>query len=171
MTRRKKSSGARTKRPRRKQSKFITPDLALVRGQLMRFVANPDNPLSRAERLRGEYAEMDDGDEAAVGQFLEEACYVAAEFRRCPGEFERLQVHAFWKQTGQKPRDSSTSKWVLYFSMQATTTDVRRRANRYAVILDGLKQDQVEIGAVAARIEELGGIKAAYEAMRARTHE
>jgi hypothetical protein len=34
------------------------------------------------------------------------------------------------------------------------------------MVLDGLKQDQVEIGAVAARIQELGGVDAAYEAMR-----
>ena len=52
--------------------------------------------------------------------------------------------------------------------MQATTPDMRHRADKYAVILDGLKQEQVEVGAVAARIQELGGIGAAYEAMQAR---
>ena len=168
---RKKSIGSRTRVARRKRSKFITPDLVLSAGKLLRFVANEDSPLTEAERLRGEYAKMEDGDDAEVSQFLQRAYYVWAQFRQQPGEFERLQAHSFWKQAGLKPRDPATSKWVLYLIMQATTTDVRRRANRYAVILDGLKQDQVEIGAVAARIEELGGIKAAYEAMRARTHE
>ena len=91
-----------------------------------------------------------------------------SQFRRRLGDFERFQVHPFWKQTGQKPKDPSTSKWVLYFIMQATTTDMRNRADQYAVILDGLKQDQVEVGAVAARIQELGGIRAAYEALRVR---
>jgi hypothetical protein len=52
--------------------------------------------------------------------------------------------------------------------MQATTPNLRRLANKFAVILDGLKQDQVEFSAVAARIQELGGIDAAYEAIRAR---
>ena len=42
--------------------------------------------------------------------------------------------------------------------MQATTPDMRHRADQYAVILDGLKQEQVEVSAVAARIQELGGI-------------
>ena len=36
------------------------------------------------------------------------------------------------------------------------------------MILDGLLQDQVEVGAVAARIKELGGIDAACEAMQVR---
>jgi hypothetical protein len=44
---------------------------------------------------------------------------------------------------------------------------VRHLADNYAEILDGLQRDQVEIRAVAARIKELGGIKAAYRAMRA----
>jgi len=41
--------------------------------------------------------------------------------------------------------------------------------SKYAAILDGLKQDKVEISAVASRIKELGGIDAVYEAMQART--
>jgi hypothetical protein len=53
--------------------------------------------------------------------------------------------------------------------MRATTTNDRNRARKYAAILDGLMQDQVEIGAVASSIKELGGIDAAYEAMQART--
>jgi hypothetical protein len=58
---------------------------------------------------------------------------------------------------------------VLYFIMQATTTNDRNRARRYAAILDGLMQDKVEISAVASRIKELGGIDVACEAMQART--
>jgi hypothetical protein len=108
---------------------------------------------------------------AAVRQFLQRAYGVAAQFRRRPRDFERFQVHSFWKQTGQKPKDPSTSKWVLLFLMRAATTHMRHRAGKYAVILDGLQQDQVETGAVAARIQELGGVGAAYEAMRARKRE
>jgi hypothetical protein len=167
---RKKSVESRTKRTRRKQSKFITPDLALFQGKLLHFVAGPDDPLREAERLRGEYAAMQDDNDAAVREFLQRAYYVADQFRRRRGDFERLQVHPFWKQTGQpQPRDRTRSKWVLYLMMHATTTYMRQRVRKYAVILDGLQQDQVEISEVAARIQELGGIDAAYEAMRART--
>ena len=102
-------------------------------------------------------------------QFLQRAYCVAAQLRRRPGEFDRLQVHPFWKQTRQKPKDPSTSKWVFYFVMQATTTNARHRAGKYAAILDGLMQDEVEASAVASRIKELGGIDAAYQAMQART--
>ena len=82
-----------------------------------------------------------------------------------PGDFERFQVHPFWKETGQKPKDPSTSKWLLYFIMQATTPNAGNLADKCAVILDGLMQDKVDDSAVAARIEELGGIGAAYAAI------
>jgi hypothetical protein len=168
MLTRKKSIKSRTRRARRKQTKFLTPDLALFRGQKLRFVAGPDDPLREAERLRAEFAQMVADREAKERQFLQRAYFVAVEFRWRLGDFKRFQVHPFWKQTGQKPKDPSTSKWVLYLIMQATTTDMCKRADKYAVILDGLMQDQVEISAVAARIKELGGIDAAYEAMRVR---
>ena len=165
MLTRKKSIGTRTRHPSRKRSKFTTPDLVLYAGKLMRHVSSPDDPLSEAEGLRGKYAEMKESQHAAVRQFLQRIYGVAARFRRRPGDFERFQVHPFWKQTGQKPKDPSTSKWVLYFITQARTPNARKRAGKYALILDGLMQDQVEISAVAARIEELGGIGAAYEAI------
>ena len=159
----------RIRRARRKRAKFVTPDLVRVGGQLLRHVSSPDNPLSKAENLRAEYAEMENGHQAKVMQFLQRAYFVAVQFRRRPREFERLQAHSFWKQWRQQPKDRSTSKWVLYFIMQATTTNDRNRARKYAAILDGLMQDEVEISAVASRIKELGGIDAAYEAMQART--
>ena len=165
MLTRKKSIGTRTRRARRKQSKFLTPDLVLYAGQKFRFVAEQDNALSEAERLRGEYAEMKESQHAAVRQFLQRIYGVAARFRRRPGDFERFQVHPFWKETGQKPRDPSTSKWLLYFITQARTPNARDLADKKAVILDGLMQDKVEDSAVAARIEELGGIGAAYQAI------
>jgi hypothetical protein len=140
----------------------------VVHGQLLHFVAGPDDPLRKAERLSQEYAALEDDYDAAVSQFLQRAYPVAAQFRGRT-HFERLQAHAFWKQPGQtKPRDRKKSKWVLFFIMQATTTKERRLASKYAAILDGLMQDQVEDSAVAARIEELGGIDAAYESMRRR---
>ena len=133
-----------------------------------RHVSSPDNPLSRAEHLRAEHAEIKNGDQAKLMQFLQRAYFVAVEFRRRPGDFERLQAHQFWKQWLQQPRDRSTSEWALYFIMQATTTIDRNRARKYAAILDGLMQDEVETSAVASRIKELGGIDAACEAMQAR---
>jgi hypothetical protein len=169
-TRKKKSLRSRTKRTRRQRSKFITPDLALWHGQLLQVVAPEDSPLAAAERLAEEYAALADDDDAAVSQFLQRAYFVVVQFWRRPYEFERLQVHPFWKQSGRKLRDPKTSKSVLCFVMRATTTNQRRLANKYAVILDGLMQDQVVVTAVVARIKELGGIEAAYEAMR-RRHE
>ena len=161
MLMRKNSTGPRTKRTRRKRSKFLTPDLVLVAGQKIRHVASRDNPLSKAERLREEYSEMEDGDDAELRQFLQRTYEVAAQFRRHRGEFERLQAHPFWERWRPKPRDPATSKWLLFFIMQATTTSVRKLASKYAAILDGLRRDEVEISAVASRIKELGG---AYEA-------
>ena len=168
MLKRNKSIRKRTRRSRK--FKFLTPDLVLDGGQKFRFVANERNPLREAERVRAEYAEMDNGRPAEVRQFLQRAYFVAQWFRQQSGEFRRFQAHSFWKQSGQKPRDPSTSKWVLYFTMQATTTSVRKLARKFAAILDGLRQDQVEVSAVAAGINELGGIDAAYEAMQTRAN-
>jgi hypothetical protein len=69
----KKSLRSRIKRTRRKQSKWLTPDLSRDHGQLLHFVANKDSPLSAAERLGEEYAAMADDHEAAVRQFLQRA--------------------------------------------------------------------------------------------------
>ena len=168
MLTRKKSIKSRTRRARRKQDKFLTPDLVLSGGQRFRFVAGPDDPLRAAERVRAEFAQLVAAHHAKVGQFLEHAYGVAAQFRRRPRDFERFQVHEFWKQTGQKPRDRWTSKWVLLLMMEATTTKLQTLAGKFAVILDGLLQDQVEVSAVAARIKELGGVVGAYEAMQTR---
>jgi len=165
----KKPIGTRTRRARSKRAQFVTPNLVLFAGILTRHIASPDNPLSRAEHLRREYAEMENGHPAQVMQFLQRAYFVAAQFRRRRGDFERLQAHSFWKPWRQKPSDRRKSKWTLYFIMQATTTEDRNRARKYAAILDGLMQDEVEVSAVASRIKELGGIEAAYEAMQART--
>ena len=78
---RKKSRRPQTKRTRRKQSKFITPDLSLVHGKLLRFVAGPDCPLAEAERVRGEYAELVRKQHAEVMQLLQHAYGVAVRLR------------------------------------------------------------------------------------------
>jgi hypothetical protein len=57
---------------------------------------------------------------------------------------------------------------VLDDIMQATTRNVRSRAGKYAVILDGLMQDKVQISAVASRIKELGGATLAGEPVHLR---
>src|SRR5260370_15131827 len=151
MLTRKKSIKSRTRLARRKQTKFLTPDLALFRGQKLRFVASPDDPLSKAEDLRGAYAEMKESQHAAVRQFLQRIYGVAARFRRRPGDFERFQVHPFWKETRQKPKDPSTSKWLLYFITQARTPHACDLAAKKAVILYGLSKHQAKASAAPPR--------------------
>ncbi len=165
MLTRKKSVGSRRRRARRRQPRFLTPDLVLFAGQKIRFVANQEDALSNAERLRREYAEMDDSSVGEVSHFLQRAYHVAVQFRRRPGDFERFKSHPFWEALGEKPKDASTSKWALYFVMQATTTKVRNRARRYAVLLDGLIHDKVSPGAVAARVKAMGEVEEAYDVL------
>ena len=165
MLTRKKSIKSRTRRPSRKRSKFITPDLVLFAGKLMRHVSSPDNPLSEAEGLRGEFAEMKERHNAEERQFLQRIYGVAARFRRQPGDFERFQVHPFWKQSGQKPKDPSTSKWLLHFIMQATTPNAGNLADKCAVILDGLIQTNVDDKRRRRTHRGVGGIGAAYAAI------
>jgi hypothetical protein len=121
------------------------------------------------QRLAREYAMIKDGDHQAVSQVLQRAYLAVREMQRQPDEFARLQADPFFKAPWRRPKDGSTSKWIMYFVVQARTPNVRHLADKYAAILDGLIRDQVEISAVAARIAELGGIDAAHQAMRART--
>jgi hypothetical protein len=121
------------------------------------------------QRLAREYAEIEDGDDQAVSRVLQRAYLAVREMQRQPDELKRLKADPFFKPPWRRPKDPSTSVWVMYFIMQARTPEMRDLAGKYAEILDGLQHDQVEIGAVAARIKELGGIKAAYHAIRART--
>ena len=139
MPTRKKS---RTRSARSKKSKFITPELVLCAGQLIRFVANDDNPLSQAERLRSDYAELEDGDQESLHQFLQRVYYVAVQFRRFPREFERLQAHQFWKDSGQEQKDASTSRWLMSFILRATPTNVPHLADQYAAILDSFMRNE-----------------------------
>jgi hypothetical protein len=87
-------------------------------------------------------------------------------FQRESDEFDLLKADPFWQASRQKPKDASSSKWILYYIMRATTTNVRSRAGRYAVILDRLIGENVRPDKVATRIDEMGGIEAAYEAFR-----
>jgi hypothetical protein len=121
------------------------------------------------QRLAREYAAIKDGDHQGVSRVLQ-CAYLAMRKMQCdPDELERLTADPFWKPPWRRPKDASTSKWLMYFIVQARTPDARELASKYAEILDGLQRDQVEIGAVAARIKELFGIEASYQAMRART--
>lgn len=124
--------------------------------------------LGYALTIRRQYAEMEEGHHAAMRRFLQHAYSAFLQFRDDPAEFERLKDDEFWSSSRQKPKDRRVSKWALYFIMQATTRNVRNRAGKFAVILDGFAQMHVPVREVAQRIKALGGVEAAYEAMRAR---
>ena len=133
MLTRKKSIKSRTRLARRKQNKFLTPDLALFRGQKIRFVASPDDPLSEAERVRGEFAEMKERHNAEVRQFLQRIYGVAARFRRRPGDFERFQVHPFWKADGAEaegPVDLEVAPLLHHAGDHAERAQPRRQVRR-----------------------------------------
>ena len=54
--------------------------------------------------------------------------------------------------------------------MRAKTKNVRNRAGRYAVVLDGLIREKVRPDMVAARIKEMRGVEAAYLHFLAEEH-
>jgi hypothetical protein len=146
MLTRKKSIGTRPRHPSRKRAKFITPDLTLFAGKLTRHVSSPDNALSEAERVRGEFAEMVDDHHADVRHFLQRIYGVAAQFRRRPGDFERFQVHPFWKQSGQKPKDPSTFETTLQLELQRDALREHDRTDRAEVVAFRLSGWLREVG-------------------------
>jgi hypothetical protein len=179
MLTRNKSSGSRPKLIRRPKRRLALLGVGLFaqqelfgqgqlaergeRGLVITFVEAEDSVVHRLVR---EFAEMEEGNHAAFRQFLQRAYAAALRFQDEPEEFERLTSHPFWGASRQGSKDASTSKWLLYFIMRASAWSVCKRARKYAVILDGLMRAKVKSGEVAARIKEMGGIQAAYEAMQ-----
>jgi hypothetical protein len=84
--------------------------------------------------------------------------------QREPDQFERLKADPFWKAPWRRPKDASTSKWVLHFIMQARTPKERNLADNYVAILDGLMRDKV-CPSTDARISKMEGVEAAYDAV------
>jgi hypothetical protein len=146
-------------------TKSIAPNY--IRPKIGTFDEDAD-ALGYAQTVRREYAEMEDGHHAAMRRFRQRAYSAFLQFRNHPAAFERLKKDAFWSSSRQRPKDRKMSKWSLYFVMQATTRNVRNRAGKFAVILDGFAQIKLPVREVAGRIEALGGAEAAYEAMLAR---
>ncbi len=89
---------------------------------------------------------MENGYHAKLRGFLRRAYQAYDLFREFPGTFEKLKQDPFWENSRQKPKDLTTSKWVMLFVMQATTTNDRIRASKYAKILDGFTRDGVKVG-------------------------
>ena len=118
------------------------------------------------QRLAGEYAKIKDGDHQSVRRVLQRAYLAARKMQREPDQFKRLQADPFWKASFHKPKDASTSKWVVHFIMQARTLMVRHLAGRYAAILDGLIRDKVSPDDL--RVAKMEGVKAAYAAVQGR---
>jgi len=154
----KKPVRLRTQPIRRPLTKFTRP--------VVEPVPEEEGAFASAQRLVGVFkriVEIEDGHRADLRKFLERCCVAVRAFQDDPAEFERLKSDPFWEEASrQKPKDASRSKWALYFIMQAKTPNVRSRAGRYAVVLDGLIRDEVAPDAVAARIKELRGVEKAY---------
>ena len=161
----------------RKRKSCVTQDSNVKTRQLMtsklRKSETPEigsfeedaDPVGFAKTVAKEYATMEDGYHAKLRGFLRRAYDAYDLFREFPGTFEELKQDPFWEISRQKPKDLTTSKWVLLFIMQAKTPNVRIRASKYAKILDRFTRDGVKVGQVEGRISALGGVEAAYEHM------
>jgi hypothetical protein len=118
------------------------------------------------QRVGGEYAKIKDGDHKSVRRVLRRAYLAALKMQREPDEFERLQADPFWNTSLHKPKDASTSKWVVHFIMQVRTPNLRSLAGKYVAILDRLLRD--EVSPDDKRIAKMEGVEAAHEAVQAR---
>ena len=125
-----------------------------------------ENAFDFVQRIAREYAKIKDGDHKSVRRVLQRAYLAARKMKREPDEFKRLQADPFWKASFHKPKDASTSKWVLLFIMRARAPNVRNLADKYAAILDGLMRDKVR--PIDVRVAKMEGVEAAYEAVQSR---
>jgi hypothetical protein len=115
-----------------------------------------------AKLVAEEYATLENGYHAKLRMFLCRACRAHDIYCESPDAFEELKQDPFWENSRQKPKDLTTSRWVLYFVMQATESKDRARATKYAAIIEGFKREGVKSNQLPDRIVELGGIEAAY---------
>ncbi len=120
------------------------------------------DPIGFAKIVSAEYGTMENGYHAQLRAFLQKAYHSCQLFREYPDAFEKLKRAPFWKASRQRPKDLTTSRWVLLIIMQAKTSNVRVRASKYAKILDQFERDGIKVAQVADRIKKLGGVEAAY---------
>jgi len=123
------------------------------------------DPVGFAKLVAEEYAAMENGYHARLRDFLRMSYEAYELFREFPDAFDELKQDPFWENSRQRPKDLTTSRWVLLFIMRATASNDRARATKYAAILDGFRRDRVKVTQIPKRIIELGGIEAAYERM------
>ena len=137
----------------------------------LRTIATPEigsfeedaDPVGFAKTVAKEYAAMENGYHAQLRAFLRKAYQSYQLFLEFRGAFEQLKRDPFWEISRQKPKDLTTSRWVLLFIMRAKTSNVRVRASKYAKILDRFARDGVKVNQVPDRIAKLGGVEAAYD--------
>jgi hypothetical protein len=125
-------------------------------------MTDPD-PVALLKLVAAEYAAIEDGYRTQLVHVLESAyrCYLL--FLDFPDDFEELMEDPLWDFSRQKPsKYLTTSRFVLYYMMQAEALNVRARASKYAKILDGFHREGISVGQVPGRIKALGGIEAAY---------
>ena len=116
-----------------------------------------------ARTVAEEYREMEDGHHAATARVPGQGLFGLSLVSARPGAYEQLKQDPFWDNSRQKPKDLTTSKWVLLFIMRAETRNARTRASTYAKILDGFARKKVRADQVPERIKALGGVEDAYD--------
>ena len=120
-------------------------------------------PLALARIVADEYRVMEDGHHAQLRAFLGRAYRVYRLFQQAPDSYEKLKQDPFWEKSRQKPKDLTTSKWVLLFLMRAETRNARTRASTFAKILNGFARQKARDDQVPKRIAALGGVEDAYD--------
>jgi hypothetical protein len=124
---------------------------------------NDVDPLELVKTTAATYAAVEDGYRAQLYAVLADAFHCYLLFRDDPDDFEELLEDPFWDISRKKPNKYlTTSRFVLYYIMQAETINERARASKFTKILDGFYAEGVTVDQVPARLVYLGGIEAAY---------
>jgi hypothetical protein len=94
--------------------------------------------------------------------FLAKSYHLAIIFSNHPSDYERLKNEDFWSASRQKPDDDSIVRWVLYFTMRATSDPVRNGAIKAATVLERFRAEGVPATDVVRRLKEGGGVHGIY---------
>jgi hypothetical protein len=87
-------------------------------------------------------------------RFLAKSYQLAIMFSDHPSDYQRLKDEEFWKVSQLKPNGDCIIRWVLYFTMRATSEQVRNRAIKAATVLESFRAEGVPATDVVRRLTE-----------------
>jgi hypothetical protein len=125
--------------------------------------------MALAEKVSGEYRDVQHGYTSGLWRCLARTLVVYMKFLKEPEAQKELLCHKNVADLRQKPKLAHTSRLLLYVITNATDSDERTEAGKYARVVDYLYEKRLGGGpAVIAFLKSAGGVKGILKEIRKR---